>query len=69
LHLVRASVPVVEVTNNADTRSVWRPDSKGDTFSAAYFGDVRAELFVDLFVASFAEEMEIDVAKKVHSRR
>jgi hypothetical protein len=48
---------------------VWRPDSKGDTFSAAYFGDVRAELFVDLFVASFAEEMEIDVAKKVHSRR
>ena len=59
-HLVVASVPAVEVSNHADARSVRRPDGEGDALRAAYFGDVRAELFVDLFVSSFAEEMQID---------
>ncbi len=62
-HLVCASVPVVEIANYTDARSVRRPDGKCNTFGAADLRDVRAELLVDLFVASFAEEMKIDVAK------
>jgi len=63
-HPVHTSVPGVEVTHNADAGGVRRPNSKCDAFSAAYFRDVRAELLVDLLVASFAEEMEIDFAKR-----
>ena len=37
-----------------------RPDSKRHTLRAAHFGNVRAELFIDLFVTPFAEEMQID---------
>src|SRR5215217_9310053 len=41
-----------------------RPDSKCDTFCAAYFGDVRAEFVIDLLVAPFAKEMEINFAQR-----
>ncbi len=63
LHLVSASVPTVEVTDNADTRRLWRPNSERDAFLSAHRRNVRAEFFVDFFVAPFAEEMKIDVAK------
>ena len=66
IHLVIFAVPAIEVTDDADAARVWRPDREGDTIRAALPGDVRAELFIDLFVAAFAEEMEIDVAKKIH---
>jgi hypothetical protein len=63
LHLVVFAVPRVEVTDDADAESVWRPDGEGDAFGTADFGDVRAELFVDLFVPAFAEEMQINVTQ------
>ena len=66
VHLVIFASPTVEVTDDADTASVWRPDGEGDTVRAALFGDVCAELFIDLFVAAFAEEMEVDVAECNH---
>ena len=62
LHLVVFAVPAVEVSDDTDTTRVWRPDSEGD----ALFSYVGAEFFIDLFVAAFAEEMEIDVAKYSH---
>jgi hypothetical protein len=62
LHLVRVTVPTVEVTNDAHARSVWRPNREGDAFCATLLRDVRAEFFVDLFVATFAEEMQINLA-------
>ena len=34
-----------------------------DAFGAAHFRDVRAELFIDLFVAAFAEKMQVDLAE------
>ena len=34
-----------------------------DAFGATDFRDVRAELFVDLFVTAFAEEMEVNIAE------
>ena len=67
LHLMRVSVPAVEITNDAYTGSLRRPNGKRDAFRATYFRDVRAEFFVDLFVATLAEEMEIDVAQKTHN--
>jgi hypothetical protein len=63
---VIVAVPIVEVTDNIDAASLWRPDGEGDAFSATDSGDVRAELFVDLFVPAFAEEMEVDVAECNH---
>ena len=55
-----ASVPAVEVSHHAHARSMWRPDGKRDTFRLPHFREVRAKLFIDLFVPSFAEEMQID---------
>src|SRR5215208_7148737 len=63
-HRVQTTVPVVEVTHNTDARGVRRPNRKCDAFCAAYFGDVRAEFVIDLRMASFAKEMEIDLAKR-----
>jgi len=40
---------------------VWRPDGERDAFGAIDFRDVRTELFIDLFVATLAEEMQINV--------
>ncbi len=57
VHLVFASMPAVEIPDNIYTRSLRRPDGKCDALLAADLGDVRAEFFVDLFVASFAKEM------------
>jgi hypothetical protein len=42
---------------------VRRPNSKRNAFGAAYLRNVRAELVVDLFVASFAKEMEVNLAE------
>ena len=63
-HPVHTSVPVVEVTDHTDARGVRRPNSKCDSFSATYLGDVRAEFLIDLLVATFAKEMKIDLAKQ-----
>jgi len=62
LHLVIVTVPAVEVADNTDAASMWRPHGERD----ALFCYMGAELFVDLFVAAFAEEMQIDVAKCSH---
>ena len=48
---------------------MWRPDGEGDAFRATDFGDVRTEFFIDLFVTALAEEMQVDVAKKIHRTR
>src|SRR5215212_6669106 len=62
-HLVRASVPTIEVANNTNGRGLRRPDSKSNAARAAQLRHVRAEFFVDLFVFAFAEEMEIEFAE------
>ncbi len=62
-HLMERAVPTVEVADYADARGVRRPDGECDAFGPADLRDVRAELFVDLFVASFAKKMQIEFAK------
>jgi hypothetical protein len=54
------TIPAVEVAHYADAISMRRPNCKRDTLCPAYFGYMRAELFVDLLVPPFAEEMQID---------
>jgi hypothetical protein len=53
-------VPTIKVSDYTHTIRVRRPDGKRDSFCAADFSDVRAELLVDLFVPPLTEEMQID---------
>jgi len=60
---VDASVPPVEVADDADARRVGRPDSEVHAVHAPPLEQVRAELVVDARVAAFAEEVEIEIGE------
>jgi hypothetical protein len=59
-----ATVPVVEITDDADSLGGRRPDRERNAFRAADLRNMRAEFIVDLLVTAFAEEMEINFSKR-----
>lgn len=63
-HRVLAPVPVVEIADDTHAGGLRRPNGERHTFRSTVFGYMRAKLFVDLFVTTFAEEMQIDIAKR-----
>ena len=60
-HRMHASVPAVEVADDADAMGVGRPDGEVDAVGAADAQRVRAELVVDAGVVALAEQVEIEV--------
>lgn len=63
-HLMNAPVPVIEVTNDADTRRMRRPHRKRDAFHGPDLRHVRAEFVVDLFVPALGEQMQVQLADR-----
>ena len=53
------SVPAVEVADDADVIRIWRPDRERDATFAFVREAVSPELFIDVLVPAFAEQMEI----------
>src|SRR5438270_9674350 len=67
-HRVQATVPAVEVADDADRARVRRPDRERGAGDAVDLAHVRAELLVQLFVAAFAGEVQVELAERRHER-
>src|SRR5687767_7235621 len=59
-----SSIPTVEISDDTDSLSIRRPDGESDTLNAVQCDDVRAQLFIDTFMTTLAEEMEVDFAER-----
>src|SRR5687768_15509042 len=59
-----SSIPTVEISDHTHSLSIRGPDSESDTFNAVQCDDMRAQLFIDTFMAAFAKEMEVDFAER-----
>src|SRR4030042_3637036 len=58
-----SSIPVIEVSDNADALCIGCPYSKMDTFYAVYCHDGRAELFIVFVMPPFTYKVEVKVRK------
>src|SRR5687767_3766081 len=63
-----SSIPVVEIPDDTDSLSIRGPDSESDTFDAVQCDDMRAQLFIDTFMTTFAKEMKVDFAERWEKR-
>ena len=54
-HRMKTSVPIVEITNNADALRVWCPDGKTGSVNAINRPQLRAEFIVNFSLIAFAE--------------
>ena len=61
-HRIDPAIPAVEIAHHADALRIWRPDCEINACRIADSAQMRAELFVNLPVLSFGEEMQIDLA-------
>src|ERR1051325_3451670 len=59
-HLVQASVPVVEIADDAHARRMRGPHGERDPAHSSIFAYVRAELFIDALVSSLVKEMLVE---------
>ena len=57
------TIPAVEVADYADPIRIGRPNCERDATFTFMSEAVRAELFIDAFVAAFAKKMKIDLAE------
>ena len=57
------TVPIVEVTYEANAFGIGRPDGECDASSAFMRDHVRAELLMDAFMFTLAEKMNIYIAE------
>jgi hypothetical protein len=61
---MKATVPRIEISDDAHAARIRRPDGKSHA-AFAFMGDqVRAEFVVDACVLAFAEEMKIKIAER-----
>ena len=60
---MRCTVPLIEVTNNANAFCIRGPDAKSNSTRAFVSHHLRTQFFVDVFVFAFAEEMQIEFAE------
>ena len=51
-HLVYSAIPVIKITNNADTYCLWRPYHKVNTFYTINIFDVSSHIFVHIIAAA-----------------
>ena len=58
------AVPLIEVTNDANAFSIWRPHGESDSAFAFVRDCMRAEFFIDPFVPAFAKQMQIEFAER-----
>src|SRR6476646_7099722 len=64
-----ASVPAVEIADDADSFCRRRPDSEIDSGNAVDGLEVRAELFVGIVVAAFGHEVQVEIAELIREGR
>ena len=62
-HGVTASVPGIEVADHADAFGIGRQHGKGDARDAIVLDRMRPQFVIELKVAAFAQEMQIDVGQ------
>src|SRR5208337_1726595 len=63
-HRVRAAVPVVEVTGDADTVGVRCPDGEGRAGRLADLADVRAEHAPQFLVPALADQVQVELTQR-----
>src|SRR6266404_5484542 len=63
-HRMSGAVPFVEVTDHADALGIRRPDGECDSALAFMSQDMRAELFINMFVSAFTEQMQVEFAER-----
>ncbi len=66
-HLVNAAIPVVEVTHNTHALRGWGPHGEMNARHIVNHLHMGAELFVDVVMRAFVEEINIHLAK--HCRK
>ena len=57
------AVPFVEIADNANAFGIRGPDGESDSTLAFVGRHMRAELFIDVFVPPFAEQMQVEFAE------
>src|SRR5262249_28094430 len=62
-HRMSPAVPVVEVADDADAPRIGRPGGKADAGNAEQLRRLRPKSFVESLMASFAEQMHIEIAE------
>src|SRR2546423_10663598 len=65
-HLVKATVPVVEVADDAHAVGARSPHCERDAADASEVAQVRAEFFVETPVAALAEEVFVERVERGH---
>src|SRR5277367_96984 len=63
-HWMDATVPEIEIADDADAQRVRRPYPEVDAANARHLADVRAQLFVFLVVRSFARKVKIVIGEQ-----
>ena len=56
-----APVPTVEIPDHTDPLGIRRPGGKPDTANAVHTDQVRAQDIVDMQVAAFLEQVQVEV--------
>src|SRR5215471_8914089 len=63
-----ATVPGIEITDEADAASRWRPNGEVNARDAVHCFEVRAKLFVGVVVAALGHQMKVEVAELIWKR-
>ncbi|MNC97226.1 hypothetical protein D3C83_148200 [compost metagenome] len=59
---METTIPTIEVTDDAHTCRLRRPNRERHAVDSAHLPYVSAELVVDLFMLSFAKEIQVEFA-------
>src|SRR5258706_6635353 len=62
-HLMAGALPVVEVTDNANAFSISGPHGESNSPRAFVGHHMRAELFIDVLMPAFAEQVQVEFAE------
>ena len=63
-HRMDALIPTVEITDDADSPRIGRPDREGDARDTLHRAQMCAEPLIEIEVAAFANQVEIEVAEE-----
>lgn len=63
-HYIDAAVPVVEISDHADTFGIGSPDGKTDAFDPVHFGGMGTKFFIHLKMISLREKIDIHIAEE-----